>query len=350
MTNRTIELDPVPEKELSWCHEMIGGVSRTFALPIETLNEPISSYVCVGYLICRIADTIEDTNVLPPAEKIDVLEQYDRVLDPADDYDIDSFNRSFESSPPEERTADWMLLANSNRVLRTFKCFPSDIRDAILPPIRELINGMVMFVERHAGEDGIRIGSTAELEEYCYFVAGTIGQLMTNLIGRDIDDDDILARLEQTAVEFGLLLQLVNIAKDVHDDYVHENNVYLPGSWLSEVEVGPEDLLSSGETQAVVSVIERTTEYAQSYLDDAQMYLNTVAHIDETVYTACTIPYLLAVGTIRELSRRPEDALSPGGVKISRDEVATVVDVVKSDTDPRSLAELRTAIMQGELC
>jgi farnesyl-diphosphate farnesyltransferase len=328
---------------------MVQDVSRTFAVSIEILDEPMSSYVCVGYLVCRIADTIEDAQTLSPAEKRSLLVQYERVFDPADEYDGDAFEPAVNPHLPAERTADWLVVANSNRVVRTFATFPEEIRSALRPPILELIAGMSRFVNRYADEDGIRIHSRAELEEYCYYVAGTIGQFMTNLLKRDITDQRVEARLEQTAEEFGLLLQLVNIAKDFHDDYTLENNVYLPASWLSEAAVPRDDLLSSGATDNLVSVIERTVDLARSYLDDAHRYLDTVGRIDRNAFVAYTIPFLLAVATLRELSKRPADALNPGGVKISREEVGAVVDVVKSTDDHRSLAELRAEINQREL-
>jgi phytoene/squalene synthetase len=50
----------------SWdfCYEILPDVSRTFALTIPVLERPLSGSVCVAYLLCRIADTIEDRNDL----------------------------------------------------------------------------------------------------------------------------------------------------------------------------------------------------------------------------------------------------------------------------------------------
>jgi len=43
-------------------------VSRTFALTIPQLPQPLRTAVTNAYLLCRIADTIEDEPALPPAE------------------------------------------------------------------------------------------------------------------------------------------------------------------------------------------------------------------------------------------------------------------------------------------
>lgn len=348
MRNQPRPLAPVPDADLAWCHEAVQDVSRTFALTIDLLEEPTSSYICTGYLLCRIADTIEDTTAISPADKIALLDQYDRVLDPATSADPAAFAAAVEPHLPGERTAEWQVVAHTERVLATFNELPPDVREAMLPPIRELVGGMSEFVEAHADRDGIRIQTEAALEAYCYYVAGTVGHLVTNLVTREVDDDSTEARLGKTAEDFGLLLQLVNVAKDVHADFREENNVYLPATWLAEVGVAQSDVLAGDRTDDVTRVIERTVRKARSYLDDAQVYLDTLETIDRNTFVAWAVPYLLAIGTLRELSARPADALSPGGVKISREEVAAVVATMASDTDRRSLSALRTAVSEGD--
>lgn len=349
MSNRAVELSGVPDTELTWCHETVQDVSRTFALTIDVLEEPMSSSVCVGYLLCRIADTIEDTRALSNTEKSLLLERYDRVLDPTHEYDVNDFEESLEPALPAERSDDWEVVADSGRVVRTFEQFPSDTRDAIIPPTRELISGMQAFVDKYDDHGGIRIQSVEELEEYCYYVAGTVGHLLTNLVVREVSEKAIKNRLRSTAEEFGLLLQLVNIAKDVHADYSLENSVYLPADWLDEVGASQDHLLSPGQESSVTSVIKRTTERARLYIDDARTYLDTLSDIDTNAFAAWTIPFLLAVGTLRELSNRPEDALTPGGVKISREEVSGVVEALTANPDEQSLATLEEEIRRGEL-
>lgn len=348
MTKQVDGLSAVPDRELAWCHEAVQDVSRTFALTIDVLEEPASSYICVGYLVCRIADTIEDSRSLSATEKAFLLDRYDRVLDPDQEYDADAFEEALEPYVPASQTDDWAVVTDSSRVLRTFDRLPPGVREAILPPTRELIGGMKTFVERYADSGGIRIRTGEELEEYCYYVAGTVGHLITNLLVREAGDREA-DQLGNNAVEFGLLLQLVNIAKDVYDDYTGENSVFLPADWLQEVGVSQEDVLARENAQEVVSVVRRTASHARTYLDDAQAYLEILTEVDGNAFEAWAIPFLLAVGTLRELLARPEDALSPEGVKISREEVAAVVQAVTTDARSESLAALRESVQRGEL-
>jgi farnesyl-diphosphate farnesyltransferase len=331
--------------DLEWCHEAVQGVSRTFALTVDVLEEPMSSYICVGYLICRIADTVEDADHIPPAEQARLLRRYDAVLDPDDPTTVEDFLAEVDEylPPAEERSPDWEVVADAARVVRTMEALPADVREAVTPPARELVDGMAMFVERYAEAGGLRIQSRAELEEYCHYAAGTVGTLVTNLVTRGDVSSERTKKLYDTAEEFGLLLQLVNIAKDVYDDKTAEDNVYLPAEWLDEEGVPQEEVLASEHARGATAVVRRTADHARSFLDDAQRYLELVPTADGNTLEAWGIPFLLAVGTLRELLAAPEDALTDRGVKISREEVFAVV-VTMSNTGSESLADLREVI------
>jgi len=333
------------EPDLEWCHEAVQGVSRTFALTVDVLEEPMASHICVGYLLCRVADTVEDAGHIPPAEQSAVLRTYRRAVDPDDETEIGAFRDAVDEwlPAPAERNDDWTVVAEAPTVVATFDEFDPAARAAIVPPVLEMVEGMAMFVDRHATAGGLRIDDRDELEQYCYYAAGTVGNLITNLLIRDDVADDRARRLRETAEEFGLLLQLVNVSKDVYDDYTEENNVYLPAEWLAAEGVDQERVVHPDNRESSARVVGRTAEYARSFLDDAQAYLETMPLSNGNTLEAWTVPYLLAVGTLREVRSRPEDALTEAGVKVSREEVFAVM-AAASDVGRDSLAELRETI------
>ena len=339
----------VDRADLQWCHDSVQGVSRTFALTVDVLEEPMSSYICLGYLVCRIADTVEDASHIPPAEQADLLRTYDAVLDPDDDTDAEAFVAAVDPYLPDDdaMTDDWAVVRDSPRVIDTFRSLPDDVQRAVVPPARELVVGMAEFVERYDDDGGLRIRTRRELREYCYYAAGTVGNLITNLVTRHDVTAARRRRLYDTAEEFGLLLQLVNISKDVYDDYTAEDNVYLPAEWLHEEGVPQDGVIDDTHESGAASVVRRTAEFAGSFLDDAQTYLETVPLRDGNTLAAWAIPFLLAVGTLRELLTRPEDALSSTGVKISRQEVLAVVAEMRGGGSRESLDELRREITAG---
>jgi farnesyl-diphosphate farnesyltransferase len=339
------------DAHLEWCHEAVQGVSRTFALTIQVLEEPMSSYICVGYLLCRIADTVEDAGDIPPGEQAALLRLFDKVLDPESAVDVHEFQAQVAEwvPAPEGRSDDWSVVANAQKVLRTFEALPDGVQAAIRPPARELVQGMAMFVERYAEEGGLRIQTREELEEYCYYAAGTVGILITNLVTRDGVSERTEQRLYGTAESFGLLLQLVNVAKDVYDDFTTEDNVYLPARWLSEEDVDQAAVADPENRGSVTRVVRRTADHARGFLDDAQAYLETVPETDGNRLAAWAVPYLLAVGTLRELKARPEAAADGSGVKVSREEVHAVMAAMSRDDAREELGTYRDVVADHPL-
>jgi len=331
------------EADLAWCHEAVQGVSRTFALTVDVLEEPMASQICVGYLLCRVADTVEDAGHIPPEAQSDVLRTYRRAIDPDDGTEIGAFREAVDEWLPAERDDDWTVVAEAPTVAATFEELDPEAQAAIVPPVLEMVDGMAMFVDRHATKGGLRIDDRDELEQYCYYAAGTVGNLITNLLTRGDIAEERADRLRETAENFGLLLQLVNVSKDVYDDYTEENNIYLPAEWLEAEGVEQERVVHPENRESSARVVDRTADYARSFLDDAQAYLETMPLSNGNTMEAWTVPYLLAVGTLRELGSRPEDALTETGVKVSRQEVFAVMSAA-SDVGRDSLAELRQTI------
>lgn len=306
--------------DLAWCHEAVQGVSRTFALTIASLDDPMADEICVGYLLCRVADTIEDAGHVPATERRDLLRTYSRALDPDDRTTVQAFRSTVEPWAPTEPDADWEVVLAAPRVVRTFQGLAIESRTAIRPAVRELTDGMATFVDRYAETGGLRLRTFAELEEYCWYVAGTIGSFVTELLADDIDHAQ-RATFREQATDFARLLQLVNVAKDVTTDYREEDNVYLPAELLAEWDVEPADIDAPDPGSAFAPVIERVVERADGYLDGAQAWLETMPETRGNTLAAWAIPFLLAVGTIRELETRPEDVFDERGVKVSRAEV-----------------------------
>lgn len=331
--------------ELEWCHDRVQEVSRTFALTVNALEEPMATQVCLGYLICRIPDTIEDAGHLAMADKAVLLRTYGRAIDPNDDTRIETFvaKAAPQRPPGAERSAEWRVVGEADRIHATFRGLPVGSREAIIPPVLELVEGMATFVDRHADAGGIRIESSEELERYCYYAAGTVGHLVTNLLTSHGVSPTQRRILYDNAEGFGLLLQLVNIAKDVYADFTYENNVYLPASWLRDADVPQEHVIHPDYQAATATVVARTASRAEAYLDDAQRYLSVMPLCVGNTVAAWTVPFLLAVATLRELSKRPEDALTDQGVKVSRREVHAVLDAT-SRADRTAIGALRSSI------
>ena len=93
----------------------------------------------------------------------------------------------------------------------------------------ELIEGMAMDAR------GTRYNSLKELLLYCYRVAGTVGLMMSHVMG--LRDESALKH----AADLGIGMQLTNIARDIREDAAM-GRIYLPLSWLQEVQIPPKEI------------------------------------------------------------------------------------------------------------
>ncbi len=96
---------------------------------------------------------------------------------------------------------------------------------------------------------GRRYESLNDLTAYAVRVAGSVGAMMTVLMG--VRDPDVLAR----ACDLGVAMQFTNIARDVGED-ARAGRLYLPLAWMREAGLDPEAFLAdpvlSPPLQAVI--------------------------------------------------------------------------------------------------
>src|SRR5271166_2108694 len=76
----TPKLRPRAEWPMADIDRLLILTSRTFALAIPELPEPLRREVGVAYLLFRIADTFEDATRWPRADRLAALDAFDRLL------------------------------------------------------------------------------------------------------------------------------------------------------------------------------------------------------------------------------------------------------------------------------
>jgi len=312
-----------PASDRAFCREMLPKVSRTFALCIRFLPPGVGYAVLVAYLLCRIADTIEDSVGLSPAEK-------DRLL--AD------FRRCLEEGGPESgalaaafagaRQDDERLAARADVVLREYRRLPPAQRDAIRPWVQEMCSGMAEFARRGSGAPGQveALVSVEDLDRYCYYVAGTVGHLLTDLfwLHHGHGSERRHERLKSLATSFGLGLQLTNIVKDLADDR-RRGWSFVPRQLTRQAGIDPEQLQDGAHRDASRRVMELLIDKANAHLRDALDYCIELPRSQYRIRLFCLTSLYFAVRTLR-LARHDPRLLEPSHkVKISRAQVYRTV-------------------------
>jgi farnesyl-diphosphate farnesyltransferase len=295
-------------------------VSRTFAISIRFLPGMLGRAVLTSYLLCRIADTIEDDGTATPDRKAELLDAFLRALHDADAAEAFPVDAADIHGDP----AHVDLVRHTDLVCLLLRSLPAHSRTRVVHWVGVMVHGMRKFVGLYPR--GIRIQSVAEYREYCYYVAGTVGCLLTELwhahapsVGKAE-----FARLWAKCQQFGEALQTVNILKDIAWDAEHENAIYIPAATLAEHGSGHDTLLSTAHTERNHAAIASFIQLAWRDLDEALEYILMVPRRAVAIRAFCVLPLLFAYATLRDLAQT-HDMLRVGGkVKISRGEVKTL--------------------------
>jgi farnesyl-diphosphate farnesyltransferase len=230
--------------------ELLVKTSRTFALAIPLLPQPTLREVTVAYLLFRIADTFEDASVL-----WDKPRQQAALFDFVELMEAPSIERARQladqwlQQPPSTHDGYLELLAKTPEVIAGHLSLSAAAQEVVAHHTIRTSIGMASVVDR-AGEDGVlRLDTLADVQDYCYIVAGIVGEMLTDLFLLERAHlEPIADYLRRRDAQFGEGLQLVNILKDSADDAVEGRN-YLPGGISREefFRLARADLLAASE-------------------------------------------------------------------------------------------------------
>jgi phytoene synthase len=198
--------------------------ARNFAYGIMLLPKPKRRAIAAVYAFAREVDDVADDPALPVAEKRERLERLQLAI---------------EEPPGDE--AMLVALADARRQ------FPIPAR-----ALHDLIDGGLMDTEQQ------RYASFDELHAYCRRVAGAVGVACVAVYGAD---------QPQRAETLGVALQLINIIRDVAEDW-RLGRVYLPQDELASYGVSEELIADARVTPAWQALMAYQAARARSFLQD----------------------------------------------------------------------------------
>ena len=247
-------------------------VSRSFALIIPECPPPIDRALCIAYLLCRIADTIEDEPALDEARR-DVL--YDALLAAVERPTDREALSTFLAAWPQMQFSEpgyGELVAGTGMVLDVYASMPP----GLAPPIDRCVHDMV------AGMRAVQPAETREglayfcrdldaLDAYCHIVAGTVGIMSTALFewrcAQTQPDFGPGARWREAGRRLGLGLQMTNILKDCRVD-AERGVSFIPPAY-----------------------VERTSEgYALAQRSRAALFMHAIQHLDAGLGYTLEVP------------------------------------------------------------
>jgi len=287
--------------------------SRTFALTIPLLNEPTRREVTVAYLLFRVADSLEDSTRWPRPRKLEELERLARFLDRPTEAEAARLAAGWAADPPLDHRGYLELLGEFPEVMRAAAPISPEAWRLVSTHTARTCRAMATFVARE--EEGVlHLRDLDDMKDYCYAVAGIVGEMLTELflLGRK-ELSEVAASMRRDAAAFGEALQLVNILKDRAADAV-EGRHYLP---------------RGVDRAEVFALARRDLMTAAGYCARLER-----AGADRGLVAFTALPVLLASATLDRVQERG------AGAKVTRDEVTAIVAGLHAALDTGSVGAL----------
>ena len=222
--------DLASDADRAACRAMIRTGSRSFFAASLLLPAQVRDAAYALYAFCRLSDDMVDEH----AGAADAIAGLRRRLDLA------------YAGRPADSSVD--------------RAFADMVARYALP--RELPLALIEGLEWDVC--GVSCEALADVQAYAARVAGSVGAMMTVLMG--VRDPAVLAR----ACDLGVAMQLTNIARDVGED-ARNGRLYLPRAWLREEGVDPDAWLATPVfTPAVGRVVARVLAAADRLYRSAE--------------------------------------------------------------------------------
>jgi farnesyl-diphosphate farnesyltransferase len=206
---------------------LLEKTSRTFALSIPVLPEPTRREVMIAYLLFRIADTFEDAAHWPPEDRIAAIAEFNDLLADYSRERAQTLSRGWVERNVAHHTGYRELMAEIPFVLDAFFALSPGAISSIRAHVIRSAEGMAGIVSQ-TREGNLTLHSIQELKDYCYIVAGIVGEMLSELFLLERPElSSVAGYLRERAATFGEALQLVNILKDSAVD-AQEGRRYLP--------------------------------------------------------------------------------------------------------------------------
>ena len=290
--------------DISFCYEILNTVSRSFSQIIKSLPKELSLEILVFYLGCRALDTVEDDIHAFGGDikkRAKYLKTFYKHFTPLYDVGEDLY------SP---------LLEKYDRVGNVFDILKPESQKIIKKTIQKMGKGMSKYLH-------YTIETTKQYNEYCYYVAGLVGEGLTELFSiNNYETDDFKNIILKSKNIFanhghggldksmGLFLQKTNITRDYRED-IDENKQWWPKDIWSKYKPNFKDFDNDIESR---NCINELVADAMELIPDIFSYHEHIK--DKNIFEFCAIPQIMAIATLDKCYDNPD--IFTGVVKIRK--------------------------------
>jgi farnesyl-diphosphate farnesyltransferase len=297
---------------------MLPKVSRTFAPTIRMLPAGLNTIVTTAYLLCRIADTVEDNASLAIDTKKDLLKDYIAIFKSKNlNKALGHFMEGIAALPIE--TDDDKLTHNLPRVINVYSSFSPIFKKHIGLWVVEMSVGMRKYAQAAVRRRFSFLGTMKELDEYMYYVAGTVGYLLTELFSfySKRITPPVKKKLNLLAESFGKGLQMVNIIRDMTTD-LRRGQSYIPEELLKKYQLDRKTIFEEQNAKQAQLLFFELIQNAVKHLDNAIDYIMLLPKEEKGIRMFCMLPVFWAMRTLQKIQQNTLALLGNEKIKVSK--------------------------------
>ena len=273
------------------------------------------------YLILRGLDTIEDDMTIPLNKKLPLLRDFNTILEK------DGWN--FTGNGPTER--DRELLVNFEVVIEEYKKIKPAYKVIVNDITKRMGDGMAKYAI--FAEENKYVESLHDYDEYCFFVAGILGEGLTRLFVEAKLGNSLLLERSYLHRSMGLFLQKTNILRDVREDFDDDKRWWPTEIWSKHVD-NFQDLFKPENKQKALQCSSEMVLNALGHVEECLFYLLGLK--EQSVFNFCAIPQSMAIATLELCFQNY--AVFQRNVKITRGQACQLM--IESTQDQKKLFEI----------
>ena len=282
---------------------ILKNVSRTLYLSVNILPEPVKTSMGMGYLLCRVMDTVVDCPGIGGAEKLEVLALMRGLDKPGNSDELLRRMRALSAAPAAHAERD--LLLRFGKILSLYARFPAEDRELFGELVGGVAAGMELDVNsfsRGTPAAPAAFKTAAELERYCSLIGGGPGIFWARLYREAMRRSNSAVSnfpSEKDAEMIGSALQMTNILKDLAAD-LRLGRCYLPQEDLDARNLKPADLLKPENMERLRDITVKWISWAVDRLDQCETFVSAVPKTELALRAAVIWPVYWAMDTLEE--------------------------------------------------
>ncbi len=286
--------------------DILKGVSRSFYLTLAILPRCLREPIGLAYLIARAADTVADTVLISPGERLEYLRLIETQLDSAAPLvEIAMIPATMAEQQSHADEAQLLQLLPDIFALLSSQT-PAD-KTRIIEVVKTLISGMVFDLQTFPTEGSgevVALTTKEDLDHYTYSVAGCVGAFWTEML---------IAHMpqlrhwqgegyEEIGIHLGKALQYTNIIRDLPRD-LRIGRCYIPQEMLQRHGLTATMLLDAANSTMARPCLDELLALARGHYEAARRYVIDTPRRLTRLRLAAFWPMIIGLETLNKLEQ-----------------------------------------------